>query len=201
MESINPPIFVAATLVNLFIIKVAAYLLPNRVYFSFSSFLFDDRSILKLQAVALKLALPFVAAFVLAAVVRWIRRTRVQMFGESQTLDHIIQEQLEMTLMSAAFLSALLMAWPYILLWDLLIDPRISSQRLLFLLAYVIYFFGYAYFARAGAQAVAVIMSSDRKSEPVTLLTIVDHPVVKPIVTSICGTIATAIAAFLVKGS
>ena len=67
MKSINPFIFLIATLINLLIIKMAAYLLPDRMYFSFSSFLFDDRSILKLQAVALKLALPFVTAFALAA--------------------------------------------------------------------------------------------------------------------------------------
>ena len=201
MKSINPPIFLIATLLNLLVIKVAAYLLPGRVYFSFSSFLFDDRSILKLQAVALKLALPFVTAFALAAIVRWARSTRVQLFKEASALDHTIQEQLEVTLMSAAFLSALLMAWPYILLWDLLIDPQIATQRLLFLIAYLIYFTGYAYFARAGVEAAAMILSRDCEHGPITLSTFVEHPVVKPIVTTIGGAIASAVAAFLVTGS
>ena len=201
MKSINPLIFLIATLINLLIIKIAAYLLPDRMYFSFSSFLFDDRSILKLQAVALKLALPLVTAFALAAVVRWARNTQVQLFSEAPALNHTIQEQLEITLMSAAFLSALLLAWPYILLWDLLIDPRIATQRLLFLLAYLIYFVGYAYFARAGVEAAAVILSRDRENEPITLSTFTEHPAVKPVVTSIGGAIASAIAAFLVTGS
>jgi hypothetical protein len=186
------------TFVNLISIKMANYLLPNRLYFTFSSFLFDERSILKLNAIIIKLALPFLVAFVATAVLYWVRNARRSLVGESRVIDQIMREQLTMTVSFAAFLTAFLLAWPYILLWDLLIDPKIASQRLIFLFAYFAYFVGYAFFARAGAETAIVLFDDGQKSTTVSLVNVSEHPFVKPVVTAVGGAISSAIAAFLV---
>jgi len=201
MKSIHPHLFLVATFLNLAAIKTAALLLPDRFYFTFSSFLFDERSVLRLQSLVIKFALPFVVAFALAALIYQARIAQTALRGSAAMLDRLVDEQLDLTLTYAAFLSALLMAWPYILMWDLLIDPALAPQRLLFLIAYFIYFAGYALFARAGAEAAEAVMTRSAEWPPLTLATVADHPLMRPILSSIGAAFTAAVAAFLISGS
>ena len=199
MASIHPSLFVGMTVLNFTAIKLAGYLLPNRLYFTFSGFLFDDRSILKLNAVLIKLALPFFVAFAATAALYWIRNIQRSLSGRSFTIDQIIEDQLVITMGFASFLSAFLLAWPYILLWDLLIDPILASQRLIFLFAYFAYFIGFAFFARAGVETAIALLDDDPTMKIMSLETLSDHPFVKPVLTAVGGAISSAIAAFLVN--
>ncbi|PJN96563.1 hypothetical protein CNY89_01795 [Amaricoccus sp. HAR-UPW-R2A-40] len=199
MRSLHPSLFLLALLLNVAVIRLGSYLLPDRLYFSFSSFLFDNRDLVKPLALSIKLLTPFVAAFALTGVVMLLAR------GQSAAgagkpgadLQAILTDQLPITLAYAAFFAALLMAWPYILLWDLLIDPAFARYRLLFLLAYFAYFTAYAFFALAGANTARALLTPDPGRPPLTWSTLTTHPLTQPLFNAVGGAVSAAVAAFL----
>lgn len=197
MISIQPALFVFAVIANLVMIRVSGIVLPDRLYFSFSAFLFDNRDLVKPLALLAKLLVPFLTAFGILALLIGLRRGRQGLDDAAPRLTGIIEDQASVTLAFAAFSAALLMAWPYILLWDLLIDPVLARQRLLFLIAYLAYFVGYAYFALAGANAAHALFGRTEGAAPVTWATLASHPVTKPLFDAAGGIVSAGLAAFL----
>ncbi len=201
-SSIHPTLFVCATLLNLSVIKVAGYLLPDQAYFTFSAFLFDERPVLRAGALILKLLPPVVVAFFVTLAFHRLLSAQRAMGRPGGVFESIIAaRQLSTTLTASAFLSALLMAWPYILMWDMLIDPIMASHRLTFLLAYFIYFAGYAWFARTGVELAEVVIGSRGSVEDLSWVTAMRHPFLKPVSTALSGALASAVATFLVASA
>ncbi len=201
MKSVDPFALVLALLVNFAAIRLGSYLLPDAFYFSFSAFLFDNRDLVKPVALAIKLATPFLTAFALTAAVMALLRVQRDFIlpGRTPRLDlaALARDQLPLTLAFAAFFAALLMAWPYILLWDLLIDPSLVRYRLIYLVAYFAYFTGYALFALAGANTAVTLLAPDRPRLPLTWATLTTHPLTKPLFEAVGGGISATLAAFL----
>ncbi len=201
MRSLHPSLFILALLVNVAVIRLGSYLLPDQLYFSFSAFLFDNRDLVKPLALAIKLMMPFVAAFGLTALVMALARAQAAAGAGAGSpeanLGAIVEHQLAITLAYAAFFAALLMAWPYILLWDLLIDPAFARFRLLFLVAYFAYFVAYAFFALAGANTARTLFTPDPERPPVTWATLTTHPLTKPLFNAVGGAVSASVAAFL----
>jgi hypothetical protein len=200
MKSIHPALFVVSVLLNFLAIKLAAQLLPGRFYFTFSAFLFDGESVFRLEALVLKLALPLATAAAIMASLARARATRLALTGEARAIEALLADQAKVTLVYAAFLAAFLMAWPYILLWDALIDPTLASWRMLYLLSYAVYLVGYAFMARAGVEAVEAWtgLAPSGAGAGDALGRLIENPAAKPVVTALSGAIASAVAAFLI---
>lgn len=132
--------------------RMGSFFLPDRLYFSFSAFLFDTRDLEKTTAVAFKLLVPYlVSALLMAAALGWERLRRPEPTQRMRLEGPA-------TLAFAACFAAVLMAWPYILLWDLLIAPELSGRRIPFLLAYMFYFAATALVALAGANTALALI-------------------------------------------
>lgn len=193
--SISPTFFVLALLAQLGAIKLQSVLLPDRLYFSFSAFLFDNRDLDSPLALAARLAVPFCVAFAAYWALTRLHRAREMATGDPGPFARLDTEQANATLAASGFAAAFLLAWPYILLWDLLIDPAFHRFQLLYLLAYMAYFVGFAFFALAGVNTARAVLSAER--EPITLDHLSSHPLLKPIFDAASGAFATALATFL----
>ena len=195
MKSIHPLLFVICVFLFLLMTKIASLLLPQTYYFSFSAFLFDNRELEKLPALAAKLAQPFFLAFCVIFVLARLSRSSRQLFGSTGNLSEIISDQASITLSFAAALSALLLAWPYILLWDILIDPVLAPYRALYLLSYIAYVVGFSFFALSGAETARVFLSLKDHSK-FSLAALKSSDFLRPIYNALSGAVATAVAAF-----
>ncbi|MFM7333667.1 MAG: hypothetical protein ACKO2N_18610 [Tabrizicola sp.] len=152
MPSLHPLFLIAALLAHLVAMRMGSFFLPDRLYFSFSAFLFDTRDLEKTTAVAFKLLVPYlVSALLMAAALGWERLRRPEPTQRMRLEGPA-------TLAFAACFAAVLMAWPYILLWDLLIAPELSGRRIPFLLAYMFYFAATALVALAGANTALALI-------------------------------------------
>lgn len=197
MKSINPILLLFALLINLFAMRFGSFFLPDKMYFSFSSFLFDTRDLDKPTAIAFKLLVPFLVSFATMLGLIWFGRLQERTFGPGW-IGKLLSDQAVLTLGAAAFAAVLLMAWPYILLWDILVAPELGSQRMIFLVAYVAYFIATTLFAVAGANtAAAVTASRAQPASPLTLAALVESPFVKPFLNTLGGTFSAAIATLI----
>ena len=111
------------------------------------------------------------------------------------TLTNIINDQASITLAYGAAFAAFLFAWPYILLWDILIDPTLAPYRALFLLAYIGYAVGFAFFALSGAETARVLWSANDASS-FSIKTLREADALRPIYNALSGSLATALSAF-----
>jgi hypothetical protein len=102
-----------------------------------------------------------------------------------------------MTVTAAGFLTAFLLAWPYILLWDVLIDTSLRDYRLVFLIAYALYFVSFAYVARSAYQLALAIQTGAWRSFDPFSKEVLDSPLIKPVITTISGIIAATVSSFL----
>jgi hypothetical protein len=147
--SINPYAFTLGLGSIFLLTRVASYLTPFKLYFSFQSFLFatDDR--LKWTSLGIKLAIPAVVAFCLFYLpFRWINLADDR--GADRPVARYLAFQAELSAKAAAFFGALLMAWPFIVYWDLMVPPNLNEHRIAFYFIYLLYLISYAYFAAFG---------------------------------------------------
>lgn len=194
MVSMSPLLFAVGLICNLFAVRFAGYFLPDRMYFSFSAFLFDTRDLDKPTAIAAKLMVPFLVSLLLTAVLFRIRRMQQSVAGPGQWAEVVVESQAAISLTFAAAFCAILMAWPYILLWDLLIDPAVASERLTFLVAYVAYFLATGFFAMAGANTVIAVSQQSFDPSGFTLKSLTESPFLRPLFDALTGTASAAIA-------
>lgn len=197
MKSIDPLLFISAIIVNFVAVRLGSYFLPDRLYFSFSAFLFETRDLDKPLAIAAKLFLPFAVSFGLCVLLFWVRKIQTGLTSEPLWAVRVVEEQAVITLSFAAAFLALLMAWPYIILWDVLIAPELQVYRLVFLLAYAAYIFAVGSFAMAGANMAMAVMSRDPSSEPFTLETILQWKFTRSVFDAASGSVSAALAVFL----
>jgi hypothetical protein len=101
-------------------------------------------------------------------------------------------------LKAAGFFTALFLAWPFIIYWDILARPDIRELRGVFLCAYFLYFVSYAYFCGLG---VTIAVISVRQKLPTKLTAKLGlegrSGWYEAIRTSFMGTLASGIATYL----
>jgi len=149
--SINPYAFAGGVFAVVFLTKLVSYLTPYKLYFSFSSFLYSHRSIFRWEALGLKLLIPCMVGFLLFYLpCQWMR------LGGSRSGYRVIYRYLalqsDLSARFVGFLSALLLAWPFIIYWDVLMQPDLQHLQFSFLLVYLLYFISYSYFAGLGVN-------------------------------------------------
>ena len=151
-QSINAAALAAGIAGVILLTRSASYLTPYRLYFSFSAFLYSHRSLFRWEALALKLAIPCLVGFLLYWLpFQWMKATRGSRLSH-WTLYRYVECQAALTAQAAAFLAALILAWPYLVYWDVLMAPTLQDKRLPFLCVYLLYFIAYAYFAWFGVN-------------------------------------------------
>lgn len=159
-SSINPFAFAAAVFGVVVFTRLASYLTPYKLYFSFSSFLYSHRTIYRWEALALKLLIPCLVGFLLFYLPhRWMVLTRGSHVN-FRTLYRYLARQSDVTARAAGFFAALLLAWPFIIYWDVLMQPELQHLRFPFLCVYFLYFVSFAYFAGLGVNLARVLLRS-----------------------------------------
>jgi hypothetical protein len=150
--SVNLAGFVGGVFATVFLTKAASYLTPYKLYFSFSSFLYGTRSIFRWEALTIKLLIPVIVGFLLfVGPFYWMLATQGSAFSV-RTFYRYLAQQSDLTARSVGFFAALLMAWPFIVYWDILMEPTMIGFRFPFLCVYLLYFVSYAYFAGLGVS-------------------------------------------------
>ena len=149
-ESVSPRAFAIGVFLTVVLTKAVSYLTPYKLYFSFSSFLYSERSLFRWEALAIKLLIPAIVGFVLYYVpFQWMRATGGGKAGYRSVYRYLAL-QADPTARTVGFFSALLLAWPFVVYWDVLMAPTMLHLRVAFLCIYLLYFVSYAYFASLG---------------------------------------------------
>lgn len=150
--SINPYAFASGVFGVVVLTKVASYLTPYKLYFSFSSFLYSYRSIFRWEALTLKLLIPCIVGFLLFYLpFQWMKLTKGSTISY-RTIYRYLALQANLTARAVGFFSSLLLAWPFIVYWDVLMEPVLQHLQFPFLCVYFLYFISYSYFAGLGVN-------------------------------------------------
>ena len=199
VNSLSLGYLVLSTAVYLSIIKLVGFLLPGRYYFSFTSFLFENRQFGDMAAAYIKLAIPLVVAFGLSFSQLWLREYAPATVSGRPRFRGLTEQQVSPTLAAGAALAAFLLAWPYILLWDLLIDPKLNNYRLVFYFSYLAYVVAYYFTAKAGAELAIVLRNPGRVTNSWSITEILQHPTARPIDAIVSGVSSAAVSYLLVR--
>jgi hypothetical protein len=155
--SINPYAFAGGVFGVVFLTKVASYLTPYKLYFSFSSFLYSHRSLFRSEALALKLLIPCLVGFLMFSLpFQWMGLTRGSQINYRAIYRYLVS-QASLTARAVGFFSALLLAWPFIVYWDILMEPVLQHLQFPFLCVYFLYFVSYSYFAGLGVNLARLV--------------------------------------------
>jgi len=158
VTSVNIYGFTIGVFAVILLTKIASFLTPYKLYFSFTSMLFDDRAAFKWEALVIKLLIPCVTGFCLFYLpYRWMIWTRGSTVNYRR-LFRYLRNEARLTATAAAFFAALLSAWPFVVYWDILQRPDLIALRLPFLFVYLLYFCSYAYFAGFGVSLALVML-------------------------------------------
>jgi hypothetical protein len=183
----------------LLLTKLASYLTPYKLYFSFTSMLFDDRASFKWEALIIKLAIPCVVGFCLFYLPhRWMVWTRDGSRSYRRIFRYLAREA-RLTAMAVGFYAALLSAWPFIAYWDVLQRPDLIDRRLPFLFVYLLYFIGYSYFAGFGVSLAQLVLR-DHLTRSMNASIPQRVAWFEAVRTSLFGLITSGIATYLASG-
>jgi hypothetical protein len=140
-ESVNPYAFALGTASIVILTKVASFLTPYKLYFTFSSFIYGESKIFRWESLTIKLAIPCVVGFCLYFLpFHWMRITSGSRISY-RVLFRYLSRQSELSAKMSGFFSSLLMAWPFIVYWDIMMRPDKLDLKLPFWLfiCYILY--------------------------------------------------------------
>jgi hypothetical protein len=194
-KSINPFAFACGVFGIVILTKIASYLTPYKLYFSFSSFLYSHRSIFRWEALTLKLLIPCVVGFLL-----FYLPFQLMIFTKGSTISYrtlyrYLSLQSEITAKAVGFSSALLLAWPFIIYWDILMQIDLQPLRFPFLCIYFLYFISYSYFAGLGVHLARLALQEQLPQRATRDVT--GHLMwLETLRTSVLGIVTSAIATY-----
>lgn len=142
--SMNLFAFAAQAALIVALTRLTSFLDEINLYFRFSTLFLGSGSDFSIQALIIKLAIPFVSAFALVA--GWTALGRGRGRGAAAPAEAVLSMQ------AGGFFSALLMAWPLVIHWEVLSAPALADQRGAFLFIYALYAVTYFFAAGAGAM-------------------------------------------------
>ncbi len=158
--SVNAYSFACGVAAIVFLTKAASFLTPYKLYFTFSSFLYGDTSVFRWESLATKLAIPcFVGFCQYFLPFHWMLMTDGSKVSY-RVLYRYLSRQATLTARLTGFFGALLMAWPIIVYWDIVVVPDRIGLKLPFLFVYGLYFIAYAYFADLGIELARLTLRS-----------------------------------------
>ena len=193
--NINPYAFAGGVFGAVVLTKVASYLTPYKLYFSFSSFLYSHSSIFRWEALILKLVIPCIVGFLLFYLpFQWMRWTRGSTISY-RTIYRYLALQASLTARAVGFFSSLLLAWPFIVYWDVLMQPVLQHLQFQFLCVYFLYFISYSYFAGLGVN-LARLTVREQLPQPATRDLMGRLAWLETVRTSFMGIVTSAIATY-----
>jgi hypothetical protein len=195
-KSINPYAFACGVSFIIFFTKISSYLTPYKLYFSFSSFLYSNREIFRWESLTIKLFVPCLVGFLLFYIpFQWMKFTRGSSINH-RSIYRYLRFQSDLTANAAGFFSALLMAWPFIVYWDVLMQPDMQHLKPTFLFIYFLYFMSYSYFSGLGVNLARLAL---RRYLPMRQINGVTERVawLETIRTSVLGIITSSIATYV----
>ena len=148
---VNLPVVLGAMALLVLVARAAGLILPPDLYFTFESFLFDKAAALRYYALALKLVAPVAAGFATVLVLVW--STRRDGPARRRAL-----RALHPSLFVAGAAASFLMAWPFILYWDIFASPEVRGRKATFFLAYLFYFAAFGYFCLLGGNLAQLLL-------------------------------------------
>jgi hypothetical protein len=195
-SSINAGSFILGVAGIVFLTKAASFLTPYKLYFTFSSFLYGDTHVFRWESLTIKLAIPcFVGFCQYYLAFEWMRITDGSKVSY-RALYRYLARQATPTAQLTGFFSALLLAWPIIVYWDIVVVPDRIGLKTPFLFVYGLYFIAYAYFADLGTELARLLLRT-RLPRAETAGTSGRLSVLDSIRKSLMGVIASAIATYL----
>lgn len=163
-ESINPYAFSIGIFSIIILVKLASYLTPYKLYFSFSSFIYDQTNTYRWESLIIKLAIPSIVGFFLYYIpFQWIKLTGGSIIGY-RVIFRYLSQQSSLSAKAVGFFSALLLAWPFIAFWDILMHPLLHEFKLQFYCIYFLYFMSYSYFSEFGINIAKIILKNELPS-------------------------------------
>jgi hypothetical protein len=129
--SVDPRWIAAGAAAVILLTRATYYLGPNRWYFTFGAFLFEQPAPLPWQAVVIRFGIPLLIGVLLGLLVK--------------------QSPL-ITAGCSGFVGSFVLAWPAIISWNLHAPYELANKRGLFLIIYALYFVSFTYLARSGAR-------------------------------------------------
>jgi hypothetical protein len=176
--------------------KAVSYLTPYKLYFSFSSFLYSVRGNFRWEALILKLSIPIVVGFLLFILpFQWMKLTRGSTLSY-RTIYRYLALQASLSARATGFFSSLLLAWPFIVYWDVLMHPVLQPLQFPFLCVYFLYFVSFSYFGGFGVDLARLVVREQLPKPSTTDLP--GHLAwLDAVRTSFLGIVTSAIATFL----
>jgi hypothetical protein len=150
LKSINAEGLVIGIVLIVLLTKLSSYLTPFKMYFSFSSFLFDDMSSSSWLSLTIKLLIPLVVGYILFAVPFYWMLKGTTSRRSLRAYYRYIGRQSDYTAVTAGVGAAVLQTWPVIEYWDVLVQPEYYRFHLSFIFIYFLYFLSYGYFSLLG---------------------------------------------------
>ncbi len=195
--SINSYAFACGVFGIVILNRLASYLSPLQLYFSFSSFIVDKGSF-KFGSLLVALAIPGIVGFLLFYLpYRWLSVTDTRS-GNYRAIYRYLTRQAELTARTVGFFASLFLAWPFIVYWDLLARPDIRDFRVAFLCAYFLFFVAYSYFSGLGINIARLSIKRTLPTATAKKLGMDDQASwFETVRTSFMGVLASGIATYL----
>lgn len=193
--SINLLGFVGGVFATVLLTKLASYLTPYKLYFSFSSFMYSENSVFRWESLTIKLAIPSLVGFLLFYLpFKWMQMTRGSRVNYRNIYRYLAQ-QAALTARAAGFFAALLLAWPFIVFWDVLQVPILQHLQFQFVCVYFLYFVSFSYFAGLGVD-LAKLLLHEQLPQPATQAVAGNLAWLETVRTSLMGIVTSGIATY-----
>lgn len=151
---IHLPGFMFCIGATIFLAKLSSLLAPFSLYFTFTDLVKTGEGGYGPLPFLIKLLIPFAIGVCYFKLFK-DRDAKLSHRGEGQRVN------LELTASFGALFGALLLSWPAIVLWELIVSPAIYSYRMQFVLVYLLYMASFAWVSCAGVMAARAVWSQD----------------------------------------
>lgn len=193
--SVNLPGFVGGVFATVFLTKAASYLTPYKLYFSFSSFMYSENGAFRWESLTIKLAIPCLVGFLLFYLpFKWMQVTKGSRINYRNIYRYLAQ-QAALTARTAGFFAALLLAWPFIVFWDVLQQPVLHHLQFQYACVYFLYFVSFSYFAGLGID-LAKLLLREQLPQPATHDVAGNLAWLETVRTSFMGIVTSGIATY-----
>jgi hypothetical protein len=196
-NQLNPAAFAVTVFGVVILHKLVSFLTPYKLYFSFSSFLYNQTGALRWQSLALKLALPALFAFVFYVLAYRFLESQQRYGRPADRVLAFVSDALEPSLKMGALFAAILLAWPFLVYWDILIEPTLRDRRFMFVVAYLLYFAAYYFFAGLGVQLAKAYLARGRKTHSLLAEGVGDFSWLAPLRDAAAGAVTSLLASGL----
>jgi hypothetical protein len=196
-QKIDPTAFSITVFGLVCLNKLTSFLTPYKLYFSFSSFLYNDSAVFKWQSLLIKLALPVVFAYSFYTVSARILLLSQRYGRSADQMISFLRYSADMSVKMGTMFAAILLAWPFLVYWDVLIDPTIRVHRFAFYVSYLLYFSSYYFLAGFGLQLAKLYIARTSRGGGLLKEAVPDVSWLAPIRHGVAAAVTSIIATYI----